>query len=569
MKSNNLRIRIISIGIVLVALAFVGKLYMLQVVEHSDFVSLADRQYTRPSGQLFNRGDIFFETKDGDTISAATLKTGFTVAINPKILVDATSTYEKVNAIIPLDHDTFFAKALKKNDPYEEIAKRVDQDKATAIQNLQIAGLSIYKDQWRFYPGGQSASNLLGFVAYGDNGKDLVGRYGLEKSFEDVLSRNQQDLYANFFVEVFSNIKKSISPDDTLEGDIVTTIEPTVQGSLEDAISGIQDKWSSDATGGIIINPQTGEIYAMAVRPTFDPNNFQNEKNPALFADPLVDQVREMGSIIKALTMASGLDAGVVTASSTYLDKGFVSANTETIYNWDKKGRGLINMQTVLNESLNTGAAFVEQKLGNAKFTDYMMKFGLGEKTGIDLPNEAQSIVTGLKSPRDIEHITASFGQGIALTPIATARALSAIANGGTLITPHVVKKIEYNLGTFKDINPPAGNRVISEASSREITRMLVEVLDSSLLNGKAKNPHYSIAAKTGTAQIADPGKGYYSDRYLHSFFGYFPAYNPKFLVLLYTVYPKNISFAANTLAQPFLDLSKFLINYYNIPPDR
>ena len=567
MKSNNLRIRIISVGIVLVALVFVGKLYMLQIVEHSDFVMLADKQYTKSSGQTFNRGSIFFEGKDGESISAATLKIGFTVAINPKILADATSTFDKINAIIPIDRDVFLQKASKKNDPYEEVAKRVDPEKATAISNLKISGLSIYKDQWRFYPGGQTASNVLGFVAY--KGDNLVGRYGLEKYYEDLLSRKQEDLYANFFVEVFSNIKKTVSSNSTLEGDLVATIEPTVQASLEDTISKIQNKWSSDATGGIIINPKNGEIYAMAVQPTFDPNNFQIEKKVSVYADPLVDQVREMGSIIKAITRASGLDAGVVKASSTYLDKGSVSANTETIYNWDKKGRGIINMQTVLNESLNTGAAYVEQRLGNEKFSNYMMNFGLGEKTGIDLPNEAQSIVTGLKSSRDIEHITASYGQGIALTPIATARALSVLANGGTLITPHIVKKIEYKIGTFKNINPPPGKRVISEQASHEITRMLVQVLDTSLLNGKAKNPHYSIATKTGTAQIAEQGKGYYSDRYLHSFFGYFPAYNPKFLVLLYTVYPKNISFAANTLAQPFLDLSKFLINYYNVPPDR
>lgn len=563
------RLRVLSICIVGVAFVFLIKLYLLQVVHHDEFVRLADRQYLQKSGGIFSRGSIFFEDKNGELVSAATLKTGYILSINPKLITAKEDIYEKINNITSIDKDDFILKASKSTDPYEEIAKRVPEDKALQIKALKIPGVSLYKEQWRFYPGGKTASNVLGFLGY--RGDEYAGRYGLEKFYEKVLARNQNDVYANFFVEIFSNIEKSVSKDSSFQGDIVATIEPTVQTNLEDTLSKIQTKWSAAETGGVIMNPKTGEIYAMATVPTFNPNDFSKEKDVSVFSNPIVDNVREMGSIIKPLTIAAGLDAGVITPKTTYDDKGFVKANTETIWNHDKKAHGITTMQEVLDNSLNVGVAFVENKLGNKRFADYMYSFGLGEKTGIDLPNEAQNIVGNLKSPRDVEYITASFGQGIALTAISTIRALSVIANGGTLVTPHVIKRINYPGGFFKNTDTAEGVRVLKPETSEAISSMLVQVVDKALIQGKGKNEHYTIGAKTGTAQMAKPnGGGYYEDKYLHSFFGYFPAHDPKFIILLYTLDPKvgNL-FAADTLALPFFDLSKFLINYYEIPPDR
>jgi len=226
-------------------------------------------------------------------------------------------------------------------------------------------------------------------------------------------------------------------------------------------------------------------------------------------------------------------------------------------------------MQEVLSQSLNTGVAFVTQKIGNAVASKYFRSFGIDKKTGIDLPFEAASLVSNLNSTRDIEHATASYGQGIAMTPINTIRALSALANGGKLIWPHVVSKIEYSSGFSKTIELPEPAQVIKRETATEVTRMLVRVVDEALLDGAAKMDRYSVAAKTGTAQISDTVRGYYDDRYLHSFFGYFPAYNPKFIVFLFTYHPKEVKYASETLTQSFMDITKYLINYYDIPPDR
>ena len=288
------------------------------------------------------------------------------------------------------------------------------------------------------------------------------------------------------------------------------------------------------------------------------------------FRNPLVEDVHEMGSIIKALTMAAGLDSKAVTANTTYYDAGFLDLDDYTIGNFDGKGRGYVDMQEVLNQSLNTGVSFVVEQMGKDSFSSYFKSLKFGTETGIDLPGEVYGLVSNLDTKRDIELATASFGQGIAMTPIATARALATLGNGGTLITPHLVKELKFEDGTIQPITYPEGDRVFSEETSEEISRMLTNVVDDALRGGDVKLENYSVAAKTGTAQIADRvNGGYYEDRYLHSFFGYFPAYEPEFLVFLYTVEPRGVRYASETLTDPFIDITEFLINYYSVPPDR
>lgn len=569
MRNNfTFKIRLLSLAILSFACVLGIKLYMVQIVHGRAYSEQAERQYYKPNQAIFNRGSIYFSNKDGSLVSAATQRSGFIVAINPKILENKEDAYKKINAIVPIDHDSFIAKASKKDDPYEEILKKVEEDNGKKIEGLGIKGVYLYREKWRFYPGEDLASHVLGLVAF--KGDALGGRYGLESYYENTLKRDSDNLYVNFFAEIFSNVNKALQKPNELEGEIVTTIEPNVEINLERQLEKITKTWSSEKTGGIIINPKTGEIYAMAMYPTFDPNSFQTEKNSGIFSNPIVENVYEMGSIFKPLTLSAGLDTGVITANTTYDDKGSMVLNGRKFSNFDGRARGVVSMQEVLNQSLNLGAAFVESKLGNKKFAEYMINFGLGERTGIDLPNEAVGLVDNLKSPRDIEYANASFGQGIAVTPIAIARALATLANGGVLVNPHIIKQINYDTGFSKKVAPSEEKRVITKATSEEITRMLVEAMDTSLLGGTVKLPNYSVATKTGTAQISKGnGQGYYEDRYLHSFFGYFPAYDPKFLVFLYTVNPRGVKYANETLTHPFIDITNFLINYYEVPPDR
>ena len=574
MRGLQNRLRLLSLFVFLFALLLVGKLYLIQIVSGENFEAKAEHQYVAGIN-YFDRGLIYFTTKDGTSVPAASVKTGFILYVNPNILGqrdDLEEIFETVNAITSVDKEGFLTKVKKQNDYYEELARRLPADVAEKIQALEISGLSVARERWRIYPGGSIAAHTVGLIGY--SGDELAGRYGLERFYEPVLKRSGDDAFVNFFAEIFSNIKKAVSEDESLEGDIVTTIEPSVEAFLESEIEKVTQKYSSDFTGGIVINPRTGEIYAMALTPTFDPNTPQKERHSAIFSNRLVEDRYEMGSILKALTLAVGIDSNAITARTTYNDPGCMTLNTRTFCNYDGKSHGSgLSMQSVLNKSLNTGAAFVASRVGSSNFNDYMLRFGLETATGIDLPNEGKSLVSNLKTNRELESAQASFGQGIALTPIITVRALSALANGGTLITPHLVKEIKYKLGPTKTVLYPEEKerkRVLSPETSAEISRMLTEVVDRSLREGQVRLENYNIAAKTGTAQIAKPGGGgYYDDRYLHSFFGYFPSYEPEFLIFLYTYYPKGVQYASETLTDTFMDITKFLINYYDIPPDR
>lgn len=569
------RLRVITLLLILFALLLVSKLYFLQIIQGEEFRAKAEHQYVA-GVTYFDRGVIFFKTKDNALVPGATVKNGFTLVLNPTLLTakdDLEDLYSKLSAFTPLDRTTFLTKAAKVNDTYEELGKRLEAETANEITPLKLPGISLARERWRSYPGQTMAAHALGIIGYGDTGTELAGRYGLEREYENVLKRTGDDVFTNFFAEVFSNIRRAVGEGESLEGDIVTTIEPSVEAFVEREIEQVTAKYSSEFTGAIVIDPKTGEIRAMALTPTFDPNSPGSAKDISVFRNRLVEDRYEMGSIVKALTYAIGLDNEAITPRTTYNDPGCLTLNTKTFCNYDGRSHGTsVTMQKALGESLNTGAAWVALKIGAKKFNDSLLSFGLGEKTGIDLPNEGNSLVNNIKTSRDLEAAQASFGQGIALTPVGIVRALSALANGGVLITPHLVTSINYKIGPSKTIHYPSldeSKRVLKESTSAEISQMLTEVVDRSLRYGQMRLENYSIAAKTGTAQIASPDGGYYADRYLHSFFGYFPAYNPEFLVFLFTYYPKDVQYASETLTDTFFNITKFLINYYEIPPDR
>lgn len=560
------KIRIVSCVIILVAFVLISKLYLVQVVHGDLYQDRGDRQYIRKGANYFDRGTISFETKDGENIDAATVRRGYNISIDPSLINNPEDVYNLLSSYLEIDADDFITRASKKDDTHEQIAERIDNDKGKEIAEVGLKGVYASKDKWRFYPGKELASHALGFMSF--NNDEFKGQYGLERYYDNVLSRDEDTLYTNIFVELFSGIKKTINGEEK-KGNLITTIEPTVQSFIEKEISEVQDDWNSKQTGVIVMNPQNGEIYGMALSPSFDLNEFNLVENVSTYNNNIVESLYEMGSIVKPLTLAIGIEEGAVTPATTYEDTGSVTRDGYTFYNHDKKAHGLIDMQEVIDKSLNTGAAFIAERTGAVKFSNTMLKL-LGEKTNIDLPNEASPLVSNLESQRGIEIATASFGQGIALTPIGITKALATLGNGGYLVNPHIVKKIEYSSGLTKDISNEKGERIFSAKTSEEVSRVLVNAVDEALAGGTLSIKNHTVAAKTGTAQIAKEGSsGYYDDRFMHTMFGYFPAYDPQFIVLIYTLEPKNIQFSSDTLPKPLLNIIKFLINYYEVPPDR
>ena len=554
----------------IIFLVIIGRAFYVQIIDHERYALLGDKQYVSLVPINFDRGTISFSRYKSSLVPVAQLRTTYRIAIDPTQIANPQITFASLSKVVSIDKDTFFVKAAKVNDPYEEVAKDIKEEDVILLKAKKIVGVSYPKDNKRSYPQDTVGAKVIGFV--GSDGVHVKGQYGLEKYYNDVLVRKSSDQTVNFFAELFADIQKTIvSNKDKQQGDIVLTIDAEAERVLHQTLVETKETWKSDTIGGIIMDPRSGRIIAMDGLPSYNPNDFSLVRDTTDFQNQIVSGVYEMGSIIKPITMASAIDAGVIDeTTTTYDDTGFRDLNGYKVRNFDGKPRGPhTSMQLILDKSLNMGIVFLVEQLGAKRFQQYFKKFGLGSETGIDLPGEASGLTKNLDSPVFVDSATAGFGQGIAITPIQTVRALAALGNGGKLINPYVVESIVYQNGDIKKIIPDDGEQVISATTSERISRMLVHVVDTALKNGTYKMDRYAIAAKTGTAQMVKPGGGYYEDRYLHSFFGYFPAYDPKYIIFLFHTYPKGAEYASATLTDPFFKLVKFLISYYELPPDR
>lgn len=553
-RLSGLTLCIIGIG-VLIGI----RLFFLQIVRYDYYDSRAKEQQNFIAVIEARRGNIYLKTKTNKEFTIATTKNGHLLYLNNKLLQNPTDVFNKLNAITPIDKNIFSKIIQKANDPYEILKHRVSQEDGDKIAALKLPGVALENESWRFYPENNFASHILGFVASSDTA-DLEGKYGIEKYYNQSLNGERGKIMADkdakgFLIALVNQLKTEPKEGES----IVLTLDPDLQKFVEGELEKVRSKWDAASAGVIIMNPQTGAVRVLAASPSYNPNEYQKEKNLKVFLNPFTEKIFEMGSVFKPLTMAAALDQGALTPDTTYLDKGEIKIGASTIHNYDSKARGVVNMTHVLEESLNTGAVFAMQRLGEENLKTYFHNYGLGEKLGIDLPGELKGNLSNLDSGRELEFATAAFGQGIAVTPLELAMALSSLGNGGKVMRPFLKAGTE----------PKIIRQVIKPETSTTITKMLVDVVDLALIGGKAKIPGYSVAAKTGTAQIPNfNGKGY-SDQYLHTFFGYFPAYDPQFLILMFLERPQGVKYASQSLTDTFSEITQFIINYFTILPDR
>ncbi len=573
---NSLRNRARFLGGVFIFIAFVLvlRLYFVQIVHGAEYQAEGMGQYVQPDPSTGgNRGDIYFTTKDGQLVAAAVSETGYSLAVDRHKLTNAAQEYNALNAITPINEQTFMA-AASSTGSFVTVADKIQDGNEANVEALDLPGVIVSDESWREYPAGTLAAQVLGFVGYSGTSTQEVGLYGLEKSYNNTLSESTSGLYVNPFAEIFTNLQDLVTTSPASEhGSIITSIEPTVEQELMTTLQTVMTAYHPVFDGGIIMDPHTGEIYAMGQLPTFNPNDYGAATDPSVYTNILVSKRYEMGSIMKPLTMAAGIDSGAITASTTYDDTGCAIYSGAKVCNYNFHAYGVIPVPTILDLSLNVGASWVATKTGYPTFTQYMKSYQLASSSGIDLPDEQIGELSNLDdgSGPAVNFVTAAFGQGITVTPIGMIRALSALANNGQLPNPHVVTAIQYESGVTRQIPVTSGPQVIKPPTAQTVNQMLETVYDNYELNGVIKMTHYTAAAKTGTAQIPDPATGGYypGSIYLHSFFGYFPATNPQFIVFLYAYHPVGQEYSAYTWDEPYYQLEQFLINYYNIPPDR
>lgn len=574
------RVSIFVIAVFLATSLIVYRLFNLTFVRHATLAKSAQSQYNNPSALLSGRGSIYFsDLSSGTRKIAATNKKSFylyldkNLGLNDKITSSLAPILKQETSVL----ESQLSQIPQKDKVYFVIARNLTKEQSERIESLKIEGLKTALEINRFYPQSSMAAHLLGFVGF--DGDQRVGQYGVESFYDNILNgveKTQNLLGGKVYSGImklfgFKTAEEETNAEKTLNeamgSDIVLTLDQNIQSLVENKLDALLKKWGAPSGSIIVQEPNTGQILAMAASPSFDPNSYFDYRLED-FVNPNVQEVFEPGSSFKSITMAAAIDTGAVTPETTYYDEGEVKIGSYSIKNFNEKANGTQTMRQVLQHSLNTGAIFAQGRTGDDNFLNYVVGFGFGQKTGVDLSGEISGNISNLYSGRKINFATASFGQGIAVTPIQLINAYSAIANGGKLMRPHVVKEIIHSDGSRQKIEPQVIGSPITQKTSNQLKSMLVDVVEKGF--DKARISGYDIAGKTGTAQIPD-GKGGYlgNDQFIHNFVGFAPAYAPRFTILIKMDKPKGIKFAADSLSPVFGEIARFLLRYFNIPPTR
>jgi len=543
---KNWRTNIIFVVFLLISATIIGRLVFIQIL-HGDFYrALSQGLHASFNEMPGNRGEVFL--RGGESL-AINIDQPFVFA-HPSKIKNLEETVNDLSQVLGLEKDFLLAK-LQKDNSYLLLKRKLNQQELEDLEELNMEGIYTDKEKGRYYPQENLASQIVGFL--GAEGK---GQYGLEQSYNLILTTE-----ASF--------------EENKQGsDLILTIDYNIQFKAEELLQKVKQDLGVEKGQVIVIEPNSGKILAMANLLSFNPNHYEQyarEGNLEVFKNRATQELFEPGSVFKAITMAAALQENKISPKTTYVDEGFVEINGDTIYNYEQRiYQGEQTMTNVLEKSINTGAVFVQRQLGQSLFLKYIESFGFFEPTGIDI-QETYSENQEIKKGREINFATASFGQGIEITPIQLVRAYSAIANGGRLINPYLVEKILYQEhGLVIPHQEDTGKSVISSKTASQLTAMLVSVVENGF-GKQARVPGYFIAGKTGTAQVSYGALGIdkkgYSKETIQTFIGFGPAFNPQFLILVKLDNPKTKT-AEYSAIPLFRELAGYIINQYQIPPD-
>ncbi len=567
------RIRILRFSLLILVSIILLRLFFIQVIYADKFKAQAIGQYENTYKILPKRGDILSSDSFPLVLSVPT----YQLYADPYLLDEADRSLEKVRSIVGITEPTASASAWNeasiqlfdslnnKKIRWLPIKNKLNLEQKSQIEALGLNWLGFEEQTVRNYPESSMAAQLIGFVGKDENGRDkgyfgLEGYYDLELAGNPEIVTQEKDLLGLPIVIGKKRVNKG-SPGRTL----VTSIDRAAQFIIQEKLKEGIEKYEAVSGTVSIMDPDSGQILGMASFPSYDPKDY-GESEPSLFKNPIISESFEPGSTFKTIVMASALNESLITpdtictrcASSLKLDKYVIST-------WDNKYHPNSTMSEVLVHSDNVGMVFVGDLLGTEKFINYYKAFGFNSETGIDLQEEISPPMKPEDTWTYIDRSTATFGQGIAVTPIQMLRAISVIANGGRLVTPRVVDKI---IEDGREIALPQGPHkdIISSKAALLTTQMMVEAVEKGEAKW-AKPKNFQIAGKTGTAQIAVSGH-YDEEKTIASFIGFAPAQNPKFAMLVTLKEPKTSPWGSETAAPLWFSIAKELLRLWNISPE-
>lgn len=550
------------------------RLFAVQIWQHGYYSALAAIRHDVSSILQPERGRILVKDGSRDFYPIAVNRESQNLILSPRDVADDAAVAKALSDLTKIDITQISADLSQKAKRYLVLKTNLSDEEIQAVADLKKRGVLPKLGVWlesetkRYYPEGPLLSSVLGFVGIAQDNK--TGLYGLEKTFNEVLAGRPGNLEAAADPKgrLIAGTSRRLEP--AINGStLVLTIERPIQVEAEKVLDETIAKFGADGGQVIVADPKTGAILAAASAPAFNPNEYNKVKDVKVFNNPAVQSRFEPGSVIKPITVAAALQTGAVQYDDTYVDTGKVVLDGYTIENSDKKSYGRQTIPQILEKSLNTGAVFVQQKLGKDKLLEFFKNFGFDQKTGIALPGEIAGDLRNLNIKNDINYATASFGQGISVTPIELLQAYQAIANGGQMKKLQIISEVQKPDGSREVVQPQDIRRVISDKAAVQVSSMLVDVVENG--HGKrAQVPGYYIAGKTGTAQVPlENARGYDPNKTIGSFVGFGPVENPAFVMLVKIDNPKGVKFAESTAAPAFGTIAKFILDYLQVPSTR
>lgn len=553
------KIRKVEITVIFLIVALILKVGYIQIINRNEIYEKAIQSWQRSFPVQANRGKIYDST---GSILASDLTTSSLVVV-PSQITDKATTALQLAKILNVS-ETVLKEKLEKKVSIQRISpegRQLDDSTARAISRLSLPGVYLIKDTKRYYPNHNYLSHCLGFV-----GIDNQGLLGLELEYDEYLSGENGSI--DYYMDAKShnlNMYPSTYTSPQSGMNITLTVNKDIQDIVERELNNAYDTYHPEGIWALAMDPQNGDILAIASKPDFDPNDYKNSSQDIYNQNIPIWKTYEPGSTFKIITFASALNENLFDMDQdTYYDKGYEYVSGARIKSWKKGGHGLQTFREVLQNSSNPGFVEIGRRLGKDRLYQYVQDFGLTEKTGVDLPGESSGIMFDYENFHELEQATVAFGQGISLTPIQLVRAICACVNGGELLRPHILKEITNSSNS--DIVYQREKEVIRKVISDETSAKVRDALESVVSEGGGRNAYiegYRIGGKTGTAQKAVNGS-YVGGGYILSFVGIAPINDPEIVLYIAMDNPQNcVQYGGTTVApiarKMFLDILPIL----------
>ncbi len=554
------RLWVVSVLLFLFGVALIARLAFLQIIQHETLLAQSEKQYMGTVETQFGRGVIYDRNLNG---LARNIEVE-SVYVTPSEILDRKKTSRVLSATLKLDQDKVYKKISSKKH-FVWIKRKSGLDEVAALRQAGISGVGFVSEQKRFYPKRELAASVLGFV-----GIDNQGLAGIEHAHQSRLKGTtirqvtERDARGRN-IQTLDGLHNSSSRSH----DMVLTLDEVIQFTTEYHLKKQVERFNADSGMAVVMDPHTGEIYAMANVPQFNPNHY-GAFSREVWKNNIVAGSYEPGSIFKPIVAAAALDKGLAKPQDIYFcENGKLEIGKAYIGEASGHKFGWLTMRDIIAKSSNIGAIKIARQVGRKPFYEYIRKFGFGEKSGLSLPGESTGQLKDQKNWTGMSLASISFGHEIAVTPIQMVSALAVIANGGNLMAPHITKALIKGGKVVEQFKPKKVRRVISEKASLQ----MVEILKSVVKSGTGETAGlegFDVAGKTGTAQKYNiETQSYSKTEFISSFIGFAPADSPRIVILVMIDNPKGSHWGSVVAAPVFQKIAKKVLRYLSVPSSK